>query len=226
MFYYDSTILLLIPALLLSFYAQSKVMKTYGKYLRYENSKNLTGMEVARRILDSNNLYNVEIIETPGELSDHYDPRTKKVNLSPAVYRGNSISSMSIAAHEVGHAIQDSVGYYPLKFRSALAPVASLSSHVVWILIMLGFMLQIMSLLNIGIILFSIVVLFQIITLPVEFNASKRALDNLKTGFVSEYEISGSREVLKAAALTYVAAALTGIMQLLRFILLSKRNRD
>lgn len=226
MFYYDSTILLLIPALLLSFYAQSKVMKTYGKYLRYENSKNLTGMEVARRILDSNNLYNVEIIETPGELSDHYDPRTKKVNLSPAVYRGNSISSMSIAAHEVGHAIQDSVGYYPLKFRSALAPVASLSSHVVWILIMLGFMLQIMSLINIGIILFSIVVLFQIITLPVEFNASKRALDNLKTGFVSEYEISGSREVLKAAALTYVAAALTGIMQLLRFILLSKRNRD
>lgn len=226
MFYYDSTILLLIPALLLSFYAQSKVMRTYGKYLRYENSKNLTGMEVARRILDSNNLYNVEIIETPGELSDHYDPRTKKVNLSPAVYRGNSISSMSIAAHEVGHAIQDSVGYYPLKFRSALAPVASLSSHVVWILIMLGFMLQIMSLINIGIILFSIVVLFQIITLPVEFNASKRALDNLKTGFVSEYEISGSREVLKAAALTYVAAALTGIMQLLRFILLSKRNRD
>ena len=118
MFYYDSTILLLIPALLLSFYAQSKVMRTYGKYLRYENSKNLTGMEVARRILDSNNLYNVEIVETPGELSDHYDPRTKKVNLSPAVYRGNSISSMSIAAHEVGHAIQDSVGYYPLKFRS------------------------------------------------------------------------------------------------------------
>lgn len=226
MFYYDSTILLLIPALLLSFYAQSKVMRTYGKYLRYENSKNLTGMEVARRILDSNNLYNVEIVETSGELSDHYDPRTKKVNLSPAVYRGNSISSMSIAAHEVGHAIQDSVGYYPLKFRSALAPVASLSSHVVWILIMLGFMLQIMSLINIGIILFSIVVLFQIITLPVEFNASKRALDNLKTGFVSEYEISGSREVLKAAALTYVAAALTGIMQLLRFILLSKRNRD
>ena len=226
MFYYDSTILLLIPALLLSFYAQSKVMRTYGKYLRYENSKNLTGMEVARRILDSNNLHNVEIVETPGELSDHYDPRTKKVNLSPAVYRGNSISSMSIAAHEVGHAIQDSVGYYPLKFRSTLAPVASLSSHVVWILIMLGFMLQIMSLINIGIILFSIVVLFQIITLPVEFNASKRALNNLKTGFVSEYEISGSREVLKAAALTYVAAALTGIMQLLRFILLSKRNRD
>ena len=221
----DPTMILLIPAILLTLYAQYKVSSTTNRYFNVRSDRNLTGEEVARRILDSNGLYNVRIEMVRGRLSDHYDPRTKVLRLSQDVYRGTSITSVAVAAHECGHAIQHDLGYVPLNIRSSLVPVVNFASNMSWIFIMLGFIMG-GSLLKVGILLFSASVLFQIVTLPVEFNASSRALTQLTTlNIVDDREVRQSRKVLQAAALTYVAAAVTAILQLLRLILIAQ-NRD
>ena len=214
---FDPTMVVLIPAILLTIYAQFKVSSTTNKYLRVNTRRGYTGEQTARRVLDSNGLYDVKIEMVRGHLSDHYDPRRKAVRLSEDVYYGTSITSVAVAAHECGHAIQHAKGYAPLQIRSSLVPVVNFASSISWFLIFLG----------IGILLFSASVLFQIITLPVEFNASSRAIVQLgNLGIIDESESRQSRRVLSAAALTYVAAALVSILQLLRLLLIAQRRND
>ena len=222
---FDPTMLLLIPAILLTIYAQYKVSSTTSRFFNIRASRGYTGEETARRILDSNGLFNVRIEMVRGRLSDHYDPRTKVLRLSQDVYSGTSITSVAVAAHECGHAIQHAHGYVPLNIRSSLVPVVNFASSMSWIFIMLGFVTS-RRFLQIGILLFSASVLFQIVTLPVEFNASSRALTQLTSlGIVDDREVRQSRKVLQAAALTYVAAAVTAMLQLLRLVMIAN-NRD
>lgn len=221
----DSWFLPLMLALLLSIYAQYKVSSSFNKYLKVPSRSGYSGREVARMILDRSGLQDVRIEPTGGNLTDHYDPRTKVIRLSRNVYDGTSIAAISVAAHESGHAIQHGDGYVPLILRNNIAPIASLSSRFVWILIFLGFVIS-PFLLDIGIMLYLAIVLFQIITLPVEFNASKRALYQLENGIVYSDEVNSSKKVLKAAALTYVAATLVSFIQLLRLLSISGRRRD
>lgn len=223
-FYYDITYIILIPALILATFAQYKVSSTFNKYSRIPNAKGYTGREVARMILDRSGLSNVEVVHVSGQLTDHYDPTKKIIRLSDDVYNVASLSAISVAAHEVGHAIQHQEGYAPLKIRTGFAPIASFSSQISWIIFLLGFFIN-PDLIQVGILLFSMTVLFQIITLPVEFNASSRALTHLGNEFITQDELVGSREVLRAAALTYVASTLVGISQLLRLLVLT-RDRD
>nr|WP_330382514.1 zinc metallopeptidase [Clostridioides difficile] len=216
----------LIPAILLTIYAQFKVSSTTNKYLRVNTRRGYTGEQTARRVLDSNGLYDVKIEMVRGHLSDHYDPRRKAVRLSEDVYYGTSITSVAVAAHECGHAIQHAKGYAPLQIRSSLVPVVNFASSISWFLIFLGFIMA-GPFFKIGILLFSASVLFQIITLPVEFNASSRAIVQLgNLGIIDESESRQSRRVLSAAALTYVAAALVSILQLLRLLLIAQRRND
>ncbi len=225
--YIDSYYLILIvPCIILSLYAQSKVTSTFNKYLGLNSVKGFTGAQTARRILDLNGLHNITIECIDGTLSDHYDPTKKVVRLSKDVYNGTSVSSIGVAAHETGHAIQHSTSYGPLKIRTSIFPVVSFSSRLAMPLALLGLLLQIQPLLNFGIILFSAVVAFQLITLPVEFNASKRAVAILDdTGVLMGEEIPACKKVLSAAALTYLASALTSVMSLLRLILISRGRR-
>ena len=224
-FFYDSTMILLIPAILFTIYAQFKVSSETKRYLRVPTERGYTGLQTARHILDSNGLYDVNIEVTRGHLSDHYDPRRRVVRLSEDIYYGNSIGSVSIAAHECGHAIQHAKRYAPLQIRSSLVPVVNFSSNLSWVLIMLGFVMGGGSLLYLGITLFAFAVLFQIITLPVEFNASSRAIVQLTDmGIIAHDEVRSSKKVLSAAALTYVAAALTSVLQLLRLILIARSD--
>jgi hypothetical protein len=219
-------LLFFIPAMILAMYAQFKVQSTFAKYLKVPNRKGYTGVEVARYILDANGLNDVRIERIPGALTDHYDPSKRVLRLSEPVYSKSSIASISVAAHESGHAIQHQQGYFPLIARNALVPVVNFSAQFTWILIILGLIMSSGSLINAGIILFSAAVLFQIITLPVEFNASHRALAMLsQSGIISDDERPKSRAVLSAAALTYVAAAAVSIAQLLRLLLI-RGNRD
>ncbi|MEJ8553736.1 zinc metallopeptidase [Tepidibacter sp. Z1-5] len=223
---FDPTMILLIPAMLLAAYAQTKVKTTFNKYLRVYSQKGYTGAQVARYILDKNGLRNIDIELTGGKLSDHYDPRSKVLRLSNDVYHGTSIASVSVAAHEVGHAIQHGEEYFPLTFRNNLVPIVNISSSMSWIFIMLGFLVT-PSLLKIGILLFSGAVLFQVVTLPVEFNASSRAIDQLVTNsLITTEERKYSKKVLDAAALTYIAAAASAIMQLIRLVILSNSRDD
>ena len=225
--YFDSTMIVLIPAIILAMYAQSKVKSTYEKYVRIASQKGYTGAESARAILDRNGLTDVRIEHIRGTLSDHYDPRTRVLRLSDMVYRGNSISSSAIAAHEVGHAIQHARDYAPLRFRNAIVPVVNFASNLSWLFILAGLFLSFTGLIDIGIILFTGSVVFQIVTLPVEFNASSRALDELESvGVLTREEIPHSKKVLDAAALTYVAATATAVAQLVRLLLLRERSRD
>lgn len=222
---FDPTMFLLIPAILLTLYAQYKVSSTTNRFFNVRSSRGYTGEDTARKILDSNGLYNVRIEMVRGRLSDHYDPRSKVLRLSQDVYSGTSITSVAVAAHECGHAIQHAHGYAPLNIRSSLVPVVNFASNMSWVFIMLGFFTRGIFL-QIGILLFSASVLFQIVTLPVEFNASSRALTQLTSlGIVDDREVRQSRNVLQAAALTYVAAAVTAILQLLRLIMIAN-NRD
>lgn len=223
---YDYTfIIYVLPALLLAAFAQMKVSSAYNKYSRLPSGINLTGAQVARMILDRNGLYDVRIEPVRGQLTDHYDPRSKTVRLSSNIYNGNSIAAMSVAAHEVGHAIQHAEGYFPLILRNNIAPIASFGSRFAWILIFLGFIIS-PFFIDLGIALFIAAVLFQVVTLPVEFNASKRALAQLENGFVTREGIRPVKEVLSAAALTYVAATLVAVGQLLRLLVLTDRRRD
>ncbi|MDD6905623.1 MAG: zinc metallopeptidase [Finegoldia magna] len=224
-FYYDRTMLLLIPALILAFYSQIKVTHTFDKYKKITNSKGLTGKEMARVLLDYEGLSDIEIVNVQGSLTDYYDPSKKVLALSDAVYNSQSISAVSVASHEVGHAIQDKEDYGFLRFRESLFPVVNFASKSVWILILLGFMFSIIPLVEFGIVLFSATVLFQLVTLPVEFDASSRAIRALSNGLLADDEIEPAKQVLKAAALTYIASALVSLLQLVRLILIS-RDRD
>lgn len=223
---WDPTFIILVPAILFTIYAQFKVSSTTSRFLRVNTQRGFTGEQVARRILESNGLYDVGIEMVRGHLSDHYDPRNKVLRLSQDIYYGTSVTSVAVAAHECGHAIQHAKGYVPLNLRSSLVPVVNFASNMSWIFIMLGFVTR-GVLLEVGIILFSASVLFQIVTLPVEFNASSRALTQLTTlGIVDDREVRESRKVLQAAALTYVAAAVTAILQLLRLVLIANSRDD
>jgi len=225
MFFFDSTMIILIPAIILTLYAQYKVQTAYSEYSKISAKNGLSGREVAEELLMKSNLKNIKIEPIEGHLSDHYDPRQKKLGLSKDIYYGRSVAAQGIVAHEIGHAIQDSTGYFPLVLRSNLVPVANIGSRMAVPLFLLGFLFSIPSLMDIGIIVFSLAVLFQTVTLPVEFNASKRAVELLVKGnIISETEINSVKKVLNAAALTYVAAAAVAVLQLLRLIILRDRR--
>jgi Zn-dependent membrane protease YugP len=222
---YDNTwFILVLPALLFSMYAQMKIKSTFSKYLQVPSHTGLSGSQVARFILDRNGLQNVRVEPIAGNLTDHYDPRTEIVRLSQNVYGGSSIAAVSVAAHEVGHAMQHANSYFPLSLRSALAPVANFGSKLVWVFIIIGLAIS-PFFVNIGIALFLGVVLFQIVTLPVEFNASRRALEQLEEGIIDQDSTKASKKVLNAAAMTYVAATLVAIAELMRLLALSNRRR-
>ncbi len=224
--FWDPTMILIIPALILTMIAQSRVQSAYQKYSRIRNMRGMTGAEAAMFILRRNGLSDVGVEMTHGTLSDHYDPRSRTVRLSAGIYQGNSIASIAVAAHECGHALQHHMGYVPLSFRSAFFPVVNISSKAAVPLLFLGFFLRSAGLMDIGIILFSAVVIFHLVTLPVEFNASSRAIVQIEeNGFLAMDEIGGAKRVLNAAALTYVASAAMAALQLLRFIIL-RNSRD
>ena len=225
-FYFDSSFLILIPAMLLAAYAQYKVSHNFNKYSKVTNQSGFTGREVARLILDQEGLSNVDILPVAGQLTDHYDPRSKEVSLSEGVYSKSSISSLAVASHEVGHALQDAENYTPLRFRNAIVPIVNFSSQLVWIFVMAGFILRMTNLITVGIWLFSASVVFSLMTLPVEINASKRAMAHLEVaGFLNDQELEGANEVLKAAAWTYIAASLMAVAQLLRLLMIRNRQR-
>ena len=226
-YYIDPTYLILIPAILISAWAQFKVSSTFNKYSTVRSINGYTGAQVARILLNDAGLQEVEIQQVPGRLSDHYDPRAKVLRLSSDVYGSTSVASIGVAAHEVGHAIQDKESYSALVFRNAIVPVVNFSSRLSWILFFIGILISYSNLVTIGIILFSVVVLFQLVTLPVEFNASSRALKILEArGILYDKEVDGARKVLSAAALTYVAATLMAVLQLVRLIAISNRNSN
>ena len=226
-YYFDPTYFLVLIGVMLSLAASSKVNSTYARYARVGARCGMTGAEAARQLLNSQGIYDVTIRRVSGRLTDHYDPRTRTVNLSEAVYGATSIAAIGVAAHECGHAIQDADSYVPLKLRGALVPAANFGATLSWPLIILGlFMGSSSFLIQLGILLFSLSVLFQLVTLPVEYNASGRAVRLLDENriLVGE-EVGQTRRVLNAAALTYVAAAAASILQLLRLLILFGGNR-
>ncbi len=232
MYYFDPTIILLIPAIIFTFYAQVKVSGAYSTYLRVRNKKGITGAQAARKILDANGYGHIPIEITPGQLSDHYDPRKDVLRLSPDVSNQASIASVAIAAHEAGHAIQDQKEYGPLKIRNGIAPVVGIVSNLAWPLLIIGMVLNASGsystgdfLFNLGILFFLGVVVFHLITLPVEINASNRALAQLvDLGIIYAEEQVGAKKVLSAAALTYLAALAMAIANLIRILALRERD--
>ena len=229
---FDSTFILLIPAMIFAFFAQAKVQSAYRTYAGVRNRNGITGAEAARRILDSNGLQHISIEITEGKLSDHYDPRKKVMRLSPQVYSEPSIASVSIAAHEAGHAIQHGIGYAPLKIRNVIVPLVSVASNLSWPLLIIGIAVTSAGyysggnlLFNLGILLFVGVIVFHAITLPVEFNASRRAVEELVgLGIIDEEERSSSKKVLSAAAMTYIAALAMAVANLIRILAMRGRH--
>jgi len=225
--FYDSTMIYLIPAIIFAMFAQNRVRSSFAKYLKVATQKGYTGYDVARALLDKNGLRDVPVELVAGHLSDHYDPRSKTLRLSQDVYQRSSIASVSVAAHEVGHAIQHSQGYLPLTIRGALVPIANFGSRAAWLFVIGGFFLQSLQLIDLGILLYGAAVLFTVITLPVEFNASSRAMTLLdQHGFITREEYAPAKKVLNAAALTYLAAMATALAQLFRLIVLRNSRRD
>ncbi|MGI5949681.1 zinc metallopeptidase [Peptoniphilus sp.] len=216
-FYGFDYLIYILPGMILAIYAQSKISSAYSKYKKVASSSYMSGEEAAREILDRHGLYDVQIRRINGELTDHYDPRDKTLNLSDDVYRNRSIASVSIAAHEVGHALQDAEGYTPLRVRASLVPLANLGTQLSFFLIILGFFFSTFFV-QLGVALFFFAVLFQIVTLPVEYNASNRARAELANGILNDQDLEGTNAVLSAAALTYVAATLVAIGQFLRLL--------
>lgn len=227
MFYgIDPTYILVIAGALLCLLAQNNVTSTYSRYSRVQSRTGMTGAMAAERILRSNGIYDVRVEHIQGNLTDHYDPSSKVLRLSDTVYGSTSVAAIGVAAHECGHAIQHQTGYVPLKIRGSLVPVANLGSKLCWPLIILGLFFS-YTFVQAGIIMFCAVVLFQLVTLPVEFNASSRALRILgDSGMLYQDEISSTKKVLRAAALTYVASVASSVLQLLRLILLFGNRRD
>lgn len=223
----DPTFLLLIPALILSLYAQFAVKNTFNKFSKMGTQRGVTGAQVASSILRQHAITTTGIESVPGTLTDHFDPRANVLRLSQGVYDSSSIAAVGVAAHEAGHVLQHEEGYFPIAFRNTILPVARIGSSLSMPLLFIGFILNSLNLLYIGIGLFSFAVLFQLVTLPVEFNASKRALISLEDGgFLTQDELPGAKKVLRAAALTYVAAAIASALQLLRFLLIAGRRRN
>jgi Zn-dependent membrane protease YugP len=226
--FFDPTYLLLIPAIIFTFYAQFKVQSTFNKYLDFPAASGKTGAQVARELLDRNRLHDVPVELTPETLSDHYDPRGRILRLSPEVYHGRSLASLGVAAHETGHAVQHAHAYAPLTIRNGIFPIASFGSNLGFILFFLGFLFRGSFLIDLGIILFSFFVFFTLLTLPVEFNASSRALTMLAEGGYLRHgeEVGGAKKVLSAAAMTYLASASMAVLQLLRMFILRGSSRD
>ncbi len=226
MFFFDPTMVVLIPAIILAFWANSLVKSNYRKYKQVKNNIGMTGEEVAMSILQKNGIYDVPVVAVEGELTDHYEPRKREVRLSKDIYYGQSVSSVAIAAHEVGHALQHANSYAPLKVRHAIFPVARFGSTAAFPLFLVGFFFNTPMFMDIGIAFFIAALLFQVVTLPVEFNASQRAFKQLSEGFVVDpREMVGVKKVLNAAALTYVAAALMSLLQVIRLIFI-RNMRD
>lgn len=226
-YYYDPTYFLVIIGLVLCLGASAMVKATYKKYSEVYPSRHMTGAEAANMILRNAGVSDVRIEQVDGDLTDHYDPRAKVLRLSQLTYNTSSVAAIGVAAHEAGHAVQHNVGYFPLKLRNTILPVANLGSRLGVPLVILGLILGLGdTLINIGILLFAFAVLFQVVTLPVEFNASKRAVKMLESyGILYDEELSGCKKVLTAAAMTYVAAAASSALQLLRLVLLGGRRR-
>ena len=224
--YYSLDVILMIIIIVLPLYANMRINSTYSKYSKKQNSGKLTGKEVAEKILEMNGLSNVKVGRINGSLTDHYDPRNKTISLSDGIYNSNSISACAVAAHEVGHAIQDKEHYSMLVFRSKLVPVVNFTSRLSSILVFAGFIFDLFNFITIGAILLTVGLFFQLITLPVEFDASKRAKEELqKCGLIEKQDTNGATKVLKAAAFTYVAGFLASALQIARLLLIS-RNRD
>lgn len=225
--FFDPTYILILIGVIISLVASAKLNGTYQRYSGVRSVCGLTGAEAAKRLLNNQGIYDVTIRRVAGNLTDHYDPRSKTVNLSDAVYNSTSIAAIGVAAHECGHAMQDAGDYAPLRIRAALVPAANIGASLSWPLIIIGIILGGTSLISVGIILFSLAVLFQLVTLPVEYNASHRAVTLLdSTGILAGQEVGQTRKVLNAAALTYVAAAAASILQLLRLLLLFGNRRS
>ena len=227
MYWYDSTYILVIIAFALSLFASMGVNATFARYKKISSSRGMTGAEAARKILDDNGLYNIGVEHISGNLNDHFDPRSNVIRLSDATYSDSSVAAIGVAAHEAGHAVQHAVGYVPIKVRNAIVPVVNISTQLSMPLFFIGLLLNMMGLAMVGVVLFSAALVFQLVTLPVEFDASHRALKILSaSGMLSESEIGGARKVLGAAAMTYVAAAAATALQLARLLLLVNRWRD
>ena len=230
-YYWDPTYILVVIGAVICMIASARVKGTFNKYSQLRSMSGMNGAQVAQRVLQAAGIYDVQVRHVSGSLTDHYDPRTKTVNLSDPVYNATSVAALGVAAHECGHAIQHAKSYAPLSIRSALVPIANFGSMLAWPVILIGLLFNTRSsglIIDIGILLFSAAVLFQLVTLPVEFDASRRALVMLRTqGILADDELKYTRRVLKSAALTYVASAATAILQLLRIILITNaRRRD
>lgn len=226
-YYFDPTMILVLIGAMLSMWASSRVNTTFARYSRVRSMTGMTGAQAAERLLHAQGIYDVSVGRVSGKLTDHYDPRTKTVNLSESVYSSSSVAAIGVAAHECGHAMQDNEGYSPLRLRAAFVPLANFGSTLSWPLIILGLIVSMPFLLKLGIWMFTLAVAFQLITLPVEFNASRRAVNLLDSqGILRGEEVDGTRKVLGAAALTYVAAAAASILQLLRLVILFGNRND
>lgn len=230
-YYWDPTYILVVIGAVICMIASARVKGTFNKYSHLRSMSGMNGAQVAQRVLQAAGIYDVQVRHVSGSLTDHYDPRTKTVNLSDPVYNATSVAALGVAAHECGHAIQHAKSYAPLSIRSALVPIANFGSMLAWPVILIGLLFNTRSsglIIDIGILLFSAAVLFQLVTLPVEFDASRRALVMLRTqGILADDELRYTRRVLKSAALTYVASAAAAILQLLRIILITNgRRRD
>ena len=230
-YYWDPTYILVMIGAVICMIASARVKGTFNKYSQLRSMSGMNGAQVAQRVLQAAGIYDVQVRHVSGSLTDHYDPRTKTVNLSDPVYNATSVAALGVAAHECGHAIQHAKSYAPLSIRSALVPIANFGSMLAWPVILIGLLFNTRSsglIIDIGILLFSAAVLFQLVTLPVEFDASRRALVMLRTqGILADDELKYTRRVLKSAALTYVASAAAAILQLLRIILITNgRRRD
>ena len=223
-------IVFIVPCIIITLFCQIKVQSTFSKYSKFRNSRNITGAQAAEYVLRQNGVTGVRIEHVSGSMTDHFDPRTNVIRLSDTVYNSNSVAAVGVACHEAGHAVQHAEGYLPNKIRSIILPMAKIGSQLSWILILLGLVFTAkvgFVLLYIGIVLFSLSVLFTIATLPVEFNASKRALECIReSDLLYGDEYTGAKRTLQAAAMTYVASALTAIMQLLRLIVIARSRRD
>lgn len=227
-YYYDPTYILVILGFIFAMIASGGVQRTFNKYSKIKSYRGYTGADAARKILDDNGLYDVRIEHINGNLSDHYDPKANVIRLSDATYADNSVAAIGVAAHEAGHAVQHAVGYAPIKVRNAIVPAVNLCSSLSMPLFLIGLIFALPTLTTMGIVLFAGALVFQLVTLPVEFNASRRALSILNTSaMLDEEELSGAKKVLTAAAMTYVAAVISTALQLFRLILLSNsRRRD
>ena len=227
--FFDPTMILVLIGVALSMWASARVNSTFARYSGVRSTTGMTGAEAAKRLLNNQGIYDVTVRKVAGKLTDHYDPRTKTVNLSESVFDSTSVAAIGVAAHECGHAMRDNTEYVPLKLRAAIVPAANIGAQISWPLILIGVFIAGMGspIVMIGILLFSLSVLFQLVTLPVEFNASARAVRLLdETGILHGDEVDGTRKVLGAAALTYVAAAAGSILQLLRLLILFGGRRD